>query len=112
MWRHYLRRSSPYFLAALLLATLPVPLPVQASEKEDQSIDLDDEQDGNGSSSSRSDQSGRGYLGVSVQRLRQSLKRAFEIPEDVDGLLISRVYDGSPADRAGLRDKDVITRFN
>ena len=52
---------------------------------------------------------GIGYLGVQVQDLTRSLKRAMDL-EGVDGALVNSVADGSPADRAGLRKGDVIIR--
>jgi serine protease Do len=58
------------------------------------------------------DDAGRGYLGVSVQRLRKSLREAFDIPSDVQGLVISNVHDDTPADDAGLRNRDVILKLN
>jgi membrane-associated protease RseP (regulator of RpoE activity) len=115
MSSQYLKRSWVVFLVALAFSGLAsAPVFAGGSVKEDQSIDLDDDPiyrnaDSSGRNSRDSD---RGYLGVSVQRLRHSLKEAFDIPDDVDGLLVSKVYDGSPADRAGIEEKDVVTRFN
>lgn len=50
-----------------------------------------------------------GYLGVQVQNLTRSLKRAMDL-EGVDGALVNDVEDGSPADDAGVRKGDVIVR--
>jgi membrane-associated protease RseP (regulator of RpoE activity) len=50
-----------------------------------------------------------GYLGVQVQDLTRSLKRAMDL-EGVDGALVNGVEDGSPADDAGVRKGDVIVR--
>jgi len=58
-----------------------------------------------------SDPSG-GYLGVQVQRLTSSLRRARNIPESVEGTLVSGVEDGSPADDAGIKRGDVILEVN
>ncbi|MBI4365162.1 MAG: PDZ domain-containing protein [Candidatus Latescibacteria bacterium] len=49
-----------------------------------------------------------GYLGVQVQSLNSSLRRAKSIPGSVEGALVSTVEDGSPADDAGIRKGDVI----
>jgi S1-C subfamily serine protease len=42
------------------------------------------------------------YLGIKAESL----------PEGKDGALVTEVVPGSPAERAGLLDKDVITLFN
>lgn len=53
-----------------------------------------------------------GYLGVQVQRLTPSLRRAKGIPESTEGTLVSSVEEGSPADDAGLKRGDVILEVN
>ncbi|TPW17101.1 MAG: PDZ/DHR/GLGF domain-containing protein [bacterium] len=58
------------------------------------------------------DATSQGYLGVSVERLRNRLREAFDIPSDVSGLIITDVHDDTPADEAGLRTQDVILRVN
>jgi len=55
-----------------------------------------------------SDKDDSGYLGVQVQRLSASLRRAKGIPESTEGTLVSSVEDESPADEAGLKRGDVI----
>jgi membrane-associated protease RseP (regulator of RpoE activity) len=54
---------------------------------------------------------GQGYLGVQVQDLTRSLRRAMDL-EGVDGALVNSVADGSPAENAGIRKGDVIIRVN
>ena len=54
----------------------------------------------------------KGYLGVSCQRLRNNLREVLEVPGGVDGVLISDVIDGSPADKAGLRNRDIVLKMN
>jgi S1-C subfamily serine protease len=107
------KRIVAAFLSLALATTVPAAVSL-AAEKEDQSVDMDEpsSRGDDDDSASRSSRSSRGYLGVSVQRLRHSLKNAFDIPDNVNGLIISKVHDDTPADRAGLRDKDVIVRFN
>ena len=53
-----------------------------------------------------------GYLGVQVQRLTASLRRAKGIPESTEGTLVNNVEDGSPADRGGIKRGDVILEVN
>jgi len=49
----------------------------------------------------------RGRLGVNVQDLTPDLARAFGMKQ-LDGAIISQVFPGSPADKAGLKAGDVI----
>src|SRR5258705_760644 len=56
--------------------------------------------------------SNSGYLGVQVQRLSASLRRAKGIPEATEGTLVSNVEEGSPADDAGIKRGDVIVSVN
>lgn len=49
----------------------------------------------------------RGFLGVGLTQLTAELRRFFGAPEEA-GVLISRIEDGSPADKAGLEVGDVI----
>jgi serine protease Do len=53
----------------------------------------------------------RGYLGIYIQDLTSELVRSFEL-KDNKGVLISQVTKGSPADKAGLRQGDIIIEFD
>jgi serine protease Do len=53
----------------------------------------------------------RGFLGVSLQAVDKDIAEAFGL-EKAEGVLISDVVKGSPADEAGLKQGDVITEFN
>jgi serine protease Do len=53
----------------------------------------------------------RGWLGVSIQSLTPELAKTFG-STDAAGALVSSVADGSPAQRAGLKQGDVITRYD
>lgn len=53
----------------------------------------------------------RGYLGIGIQDLTPDLAKAFDLAKSA-GVLVSDVVDGGPADRAGLKQGDVITSFN
>lgn len=52
----------------------------------------------------------RGYLGVVIQALTADLAEAFDI-EHGKGILIAQVSEDSPAEKAGLKEGDVIIRF-
>lgn len=51
-----------------------------------------------------------GWLGVYTQDLTRSLRDGMGYQGD--GALVNRVVDGSPADEAGLRQGDLIVRYN
>jgi serine protease Do len=53
----------------------------------------------------------RGYLGVALQDLSESLEKKFNVEPGV-GALISEVQPGTPAERAGLQEYDVVTAVN
>ncbi|MBD0316557.1 MAG: DegQ family serine endoprotease [Nitrospiraceae bacterium] len=52
----------------------------------------------------------RGYLGVGIQDLNHDLAKSFGI-KDSKGALVSDVKDESPADQAGIKQGDVITKY-
>jgi serine protease Do len=52
----------------------------------------------------------RGYLGVGIQDLNQDLAKSFGI-KHAQGALVSDVKEGSPADRAGLKQGDVVISY-
>lgn len=52
-----------------------------------------------------------GYLGVTVEPLGETLRAQLDLPEGV-GLSVAYVVEGSPADRAGLRRHDVVSRLD
>ena len=53
----------------------------------------------------------RGWLGVQIQNLTPELAQSFGIKTD-QGVVISEVFSGSPAEKAGLKQGDVIIAFN
>jgi serine protease Do len=53
----------------------------------------------------------RGYLGVGIQDLTKDLANSFGLDE-TDGVLVSSVAPGTPAEEAGLKTGDVIVRFD
>ncbi len=53
----------------------------------------------------------RGWLGVSIQVVDESLAESLGL-DTVGGALITEVFTGSPAEKAGFRRQDVIVAFN
>jgi len=52
-----------------------------------------------------------GYLGVVIQQLSPELAARFGAA-DINGALVTQVGTGSPAEKAGVKAGDVITKFN
>jgi serine protease Do len=52
----------------------------------------------------------RGYLGVAIQDLTQDLAKSFGLTTP-KGVVVSDVSEDSPADRAGLKQGDVIVQY-
>lgn len=55
------------------------------------------------------DGGGAGYLGVRLQRIEGGLAEAIDMAPD-SGVLLSQVESGSPAEKAGLSNGDIITK--
>ena len=52
-----------------------------------------------------------GYLGVHIQNLTDQLAEYFKVKEG-KGVLVTEVEDDSPAEKAGLKAGDIITKIN
>jgi serine protease Do len=52
-----------------------------------------------------------GFLGIVIQDINDALAKQFHLP-DRHGALVAQVNNGSPAEKAGLKSGDVITKFN
>lgn len=52
------------------------------------------------------------YLGISMVDVDLRVANAVKLPPNTKGVLIARVEEGSPAEQAGLLQKDVLTRIN
>uniref|UniRef100_A0A7V6CD15 DegQ family serine endoprotease n=1 Tax=Thermodesulfobacterium geofontis TaxID=1295609 RepID=A0A7V6CD15_9BACT len=53
----------------------------------------------------------RGYLGVGIQDLTQALAKELGL-KTTEGALITEVKSGSPAEKAGLKERDVVISYN
>ena len=51
----------------------------------------------------------RGYLGVYPLEVDEKIKRKYEVSE---GVFIEEVVEGSPADEAGMENKDIVLEYN
>jgi len=51
----------------------------------------------------------RGWLGVGIQSLTPELKDYYKL-EDTSGVLVSQVFEGDPADKAGIKVGDIILK--
>ena len=52
-----------------------------------------------------------GWLGVTVQDLTDDLAKYFGLP-DKNGILVAKVLENSPAQKAGIKEGDVIKKFD
>lgn len=50
----------------------------------------------------------RGYLGIQVRKLEQDVAARLGVPNQT-GVLIAKVFENSPASKAGIKDGDVLT---
>jgi serine protease Do len=53
----------------------------------------------------------RGYLGIQIKSLDEGLAKQFKIP-DTSGALVDDVTPGGPADKAGIKNGDVIRQLD
>lgn len=53
----------------------------------------------------------RGFMGVYMQDVTPALAKQFDL-KDARGALVSEVNAGSPAEKAGIKNGDIITEFN
>jgi serine protease Do len=52
----------------------------------------------------------RGFLGITIQNLTPQLAESFDV-DDLNGIIVAQVNQGSPADRAGLEQGDLIVGY-
>jgi serine protease Do len=54
----------------------------------------------------------RGYLGINIQPLTRELAKQFRLPDESSGVMVGGVSPDSAAEKAGLKDGDVILEVN
>ena len=52
------------------------------------------------------------WLGVGIQEFDEDMMEALDIEKGVEGVLINEIYEGSPAEAAGLMKGDIILTFD
>jgi serine protease Do len=53
----------------------------------------------------------RGWLGIGIQDITEEISDYYGI-KGVKGVLVTEVFTGDPADKAGIRPKDTCTEMN
>ncbi len=53
----------------------------------------------------------RGYMGISIRSLDEGLSKQFKVP-DIGGALVEDLTAGGPAEKAGIKNGDVIRKLN
>lgn len=54
----------------------------------------------------------RGYLGVNIQDITPEMARGLKLEKDARGVIVTDVVPGSPAEKAGLEQGDVILQYD
>ncbi|MES2662230.1 MAG: Do family serine endopeptidase [Pseudomonadota bacterium] len=54
----------------------------------------------------------RGQLGIVIQDLTAELIQAFGLPAQQQGVIVAEVITDSPADKAGVKDRDIVTALD
>jgi len=54
----------------------------------------------------------RGWLGIEVQEASPRLLAVLGLPEALNGLIVTGLYPGGPAEQAGLASGDILTMIN
>jgi S1-C subfamily serine protease len=54
----------------------------------------------------------RGFIGIQYQQLTTRQAAQLGLPSGTTGIIVTQVVPGSPADQAGIRTNDIITKVN
>ncbi|KZZ45545.1 MAG: trypsin-like peptidase domain-containing protein [Saccharospirillaceae bacterium] len=54
----------------------------------------------------------RGWLGIEVQEANPELLKLLGLPDALNGLIVTGIYPGGPAEQAGLATGDILTMIN
>ena len=89
------RIAAAAVLVALVAACVGVPAPALAGERQVKVV-------------VEGDDDGGGWLGIGIQELDSKLRDKLDLGSDIEGILITEVYDDSPAEDAGLEKHDIV----
>jgi len=93
------RIAAAAVLVALVAACVVVPAPALAGEREIKVI-IETNDDGGG------------WLGIGIQELDDKIRTKLDIDSDIEGILITEIYDDSPAEEAGLQKHDILVSID
>ncbi|MGE3260761.1 MAG: Do family serine endopeptidase [Bacteriovoracia bacterium] len=54
----------------------------------------------------------RGFIGVNITEISPQIAKNLKLPKNTRGVIVSEVYDGEPAAKAGIQPYDVILSIN
>lgn len=54
----------------------------------------------------------RGWLGVAIQSVSHELADSFGLPKNMKGVALTAIGEGTPADKGGLKQGDVLVSYN
>ncbi|CCQ91540.1 Serine endoprotease [Nitrospina gracilis 3/211] len=54
----------------------------------------------------------RGWLGIGIQHMTPDMAESFRVPRDQNGVVVNSIDEGAPADKAGLRQGDIIIAYD
>jgi serine protease Do len=54
----------------------------------------------------------RGYLGIEIREVTEEVREAWDLPPGTTGALVNKVTPGKPAEKAGVRNGDVIVELD
>jgi C-terminal processing protease CtpA/Prc len=93
------RIAAAAVLVSLVTACVVVPAPALAGEKEIKVV-------------IKTDDDGGGWLGIGIQELDSKIRGKLDIDSDIEGILITEIYNDSPAEEAGLEKHDILVSIN
>ncbi|MCK4510996.1 PDZ domain-containing protein, partial [bacterium] len=93
------RIAAAAVLVALAAACVVVPAPALAGEREIKVV-------------INTDDDGGGWLGIGIQELDSKIRAKLDIDSDIEGILITEIYDDSPAEEAGLQKHDILVSID
>ncbi len=53
----------------------------------------------------------RGWLGIGLDAVTPEMRKKFNLPKDQEGVVVTQVFEGDPADKAGIKPWDIIVEF-